>query len=1182
MDNTPKKDSELVFPHIFRLSASAGSGKTRNLSQRYAQFLLSSRIKARGGAAASGLNGIMAITFTNKAVNEMKERILSLLKSIALGKESELKQIKSVLDLSEEDDGAVENRAAALVDNIIKNYTDFNIKTIDSFLLDILTASLLETDIKPKFEIAANQLSYIDFSIDSLLSSANENEKIRKMFLGFIKNYASIEGKTGFNPRYAVTETVRELRYIENNAGKYFGIAENDDFIEESHKNIENLLNKIARGYSSSLPENLSEYGGLLGDLGNEINKLSGIKLNKTFQKGLYKIAKRDFTSSYWKKKDVKDILAGIKGGGGVETFAGAQSIWDDIRNTVKDIVLSAGRVKLYPYIEILRECRKIMAEKSKNDGVIFIDELKIKVNDLIKNDKVPDIYFNIGEQIYHYLIDEFQDTDRLQWDNLKALIENSISNGGSFFYVGDKKQSIYRFKGGDADLFDDAADGFRNNNILSGGGFYSENLKYNFRSEKLLVDFFNKTFEPGNLIGKLLYKNKNGSFSAVEDAYNKKTAELIYKIYENNAQSVNKEHIKSKGEELRGYIYIERFSADSRYGAESLNEDACYNGDASFTSELPETDGGAYAGTAAGDGAGAEIGGDIKKLALSKAVSIVNELIERNCALGDIAILTRTNKDSTDVVLKLKEEKISVKSEQSADIRNNRLIKETVSFIKFLNNPADNLSFINFISGDIFSSAVQSRLNPELKTEINNFILKSRNEDFIYLKFKKWKPSSLNYTGLDLWEGFISELFNGAGFYPVYDTLCKFYKKFDIYKNFDKGAGFFMRLIELAKDWELKGENGLDMFIDFFEDLRQDAEQFLIERGQTDGVNVLTMHKAKGLQFPVVIIPYSAIKTVPVNKIAAVCVGGEMCLYYTNKNEQEFLYGIDEGIDEVRAYIHEKSMNFIDELNLFYVSLTRAKSEIYIIIPPKIGADKNILSALFFDEKSGACVWESGEKRRNLAGASASGLGGATAINFFGGGSGEKYKNYGWKSRLFGAAKKEDIAQILDGSRRKGLLKGNFLHFILSKIDFLKKDGFISELEKIILNAANIFSSQPPDFKFDAESVMKELLCLLDIDEVKNWFFISEGDKNIINFNEKEIADSSGELKRIDRIVISRKEIAVIDYKTGFPDDAEMLKHKRQVSEYIDLVSGTGIYSGMNISGYILYTDKKEVRKVR
>lgn len=947
-NNILKKDTDLVFPHIFRLSASAGSGKTHSLVLRYVQFLLSSRVKKPAGDAGgmdistNGLNNITAITFTNKAANEMKERILQLLKKVAIGEKEESEQIRSIINIAGESDELLSSRASVLADNIIKNYTDFNVKTIDSFLAEIIRASLIGIDINPGFEIVTDKLSYIDFSIGKLLFEAKEDDRIRKIFLDFVKNYVLIENKTLFNPRRTINEVVGKLRDIEYSVGKYFDIAEyaDEDFIEKSHRDIDRLADKIVKEPAALFSGNISECGGLLGDLAGEISKLQGVRFKKIFEKGLAKILKKDFSSSFWKNSDVRNILAGVGAvdGDKWKAVGELQQIWDDIRGIIKDIILSIGGIKFYPYMEILKESKRIMGEKLKSDGVVLLDELKIKVNELIKGNMVPDIYFNIGEQVYHYLIDEFQDTDRLQWDNLRGLIENSLSNGGSLFYVGDKKQSIYRFKGGYADLFDDVTDEFCRNNLICEGNLYREKLQYNFRSKKILVDFFNETFNPKNLIEKLLFsENMESKPDRLEDAYRNKVGSLIYGVYENHEQfTVDEEDSKSK-EDFKGYIRIER-----------LSDDHANDNDAGL------------------------IG-----LSLSKTVDIIKGLAGagRRYMFRDIAILTRTNSNAADFVLKLKEEGVPVKSNQSADIRNNRLIMEIISFLKFINDPADNLSFINFISGKIFSVAVKYD-DLALRKGINDFMLKNAGKEFIYIKFKEWRTESAG----GLWDGYISELFNGVGFYSVYETVCRLYEKFDIYKNFSEHIGFFMHLLEIIKNREDTGENDLDLFIDFFEDTAQDAEQFLTEPDPSNNaVNVLTAHKAKGLQFPVVIAPYACIKKKPINRIMiASCPPphddcDKISLYYTNKNEQELLFGIDENLPETEGYILEKSMSFLDELNLFYVSLTRAKEELYIMAPSKIGKSRNELTSLFFEDERNADrgeengdnnILELGEKR--------------------------------------------------------------------------------------------------------------------------------------------------------------------------------------------------------------------------
>jgi len=1188
-----KKDKDLKFPHIFQLSASAGSGKTENLSLRYIQFNLSDKIRN------NYIDNIVAITFTNKAANEMKDRVLKLLKKTAIEDSETTDKVKDIIDAENSDETLyickggtkllqtaesqtadskntdsqnesrqtiVSQNASSIVDNIIKNWTDFNIKTIDSFLTDILSASLRETDIGPNFKIVTNVQPYIEFAIDELLLKVNSDSQIKELFLDFIENYLVIENKKSFNPRSAIIDIVKDLRDKENTNGKRFY---NKDI------NIYQVKQRIAQN-----KVNLSK------GIDNIEKKLPAlISFNKNFQNALKqeKINNYEFKSAYWQKKNLKDILKGISKNN-IDIIQPQleflQREWDKIRLVLEDIINDVGSIRFYSYIKILDAIRKILAEQARKEGVVFIDELKSRVKSLIKN-RVPEIYFNIGEQIYHYLIDEFQDTDRLQWEIIEDLVLNSLSNGGSLFYVGDKKQSIYRFKGSDVKLFEEIIDNDSKDNdskdyeflnhkhsasLLSSveaENIYREVLPVNFRSKDNLINFFNTTFTPANLKNIVPDDEEDGIKKAINQ-------EIIYFIEETYKNHEQKSKINLLGNEAEknaagnndlsadnnnlsnGYVYIERVSDNNLCGNQATREDADTN---------------------------------IKNI--KSTINIINDLKPRY-RLKDIAILVRTNEEARDLAVKLKKEGISVESEQSADIRYHPATGEVILFMKFLNRPDDNLSFATFITGDVFTTRTRLR-----KDEIYDWLLENKLSRYLYKDFQKWQE--------DIWNNYINDLFKSVGYLPAYDLVCLFYDRFNIYENFKDSIGFFMHLLELFKNREHEGENSLDMFLEFWEDKNQEYSQFLVRLNSSqDALKIFTIHKAKGLEFPVVIMPFASIENKNTNDNSKLIFNNNannLKLIYTNKDYQNILLSIDENLNEVnKAYIKERAMSFLDEINLFYVAATRAKDELYILMPAKTS---NKLQRLFFkdtdiidnikDEEKEKPVeigakFSSSKQGKRSGGESRKKAHGreeepAESAPFY------QLKNYDWKKHIYGISEKDEIKTLIDQNTQNQIKRGNIIHAVLSKFTIFNAAICIdrySQLRHLIdeeIKSEEIEGIEGIDLKPDGiEEIENELIDILNIAEVKPWFFIDDN-ININIYTEKDIVNSDGELKRIDRLIITAEKAIVIDYKTGIINSVKADKYRKQLKNYMNIISQ--IYPDKSVEGYILYIDEKRVQKI-
>src|ERR1700690_3931554 len=154
-----KKDTDIYFPHITVLKASAGSGKTHTLTKRYVQFILSGHI------LKNGLRNILAITFSNNAAREMKERVLSWLKSAYFDDPERMEELSQITSLDRE---RIRERAGLLVDEILDHYSDFQVRTIDSFMTTVFKSSAIDFGYNPDFEIVLNNNALMDYSFNIL------------------------------------------------------------------------------------------------------------------------------------------------------------------------------------------------------------------------------------------------------------------------------------------------------------------------------------------------------------------------------------------------------------------------------------------------------------------------------------------------------------------------------------------------------------------------------------------------------------------------------------------------------------------------------------------------------------------------------------------------------------------------------------------------------------------------------------------------------------------------------------------------------------------------------------------------------------------------------------------------------------------------------------------------------
>ncbi len=607
MPHTPilEKDTALKFPHALLISASAGSGKTYTLTQRYVQFLLSEKVPG------NGLPGILAVTFTNNAAKEMKARILAWLKELALDKNCrKMDETLALVSLGREEASA---RAAALVDRIISDYSDFHIQTIDSFLARVMAASVDELGLPLKSEITMAYDALLDVALYSMFARIGKTD----LPAGKVDEFLAVLPKTGSYPWNPVQRVKENFNSFLSQEGKTAGVL--------------------------AVPEAGSE-AGLKIKFTAALKLCSG--LIKRFGKGLVKPSSAAALAS----GSITDFLASYSFTYGIFNGVKKSSFpenWEKDIELLNELVIELTELNAaayyHPYAGIYDRFKaELELVKHGKTDVIHINDIAKKLSAYINAGNVPEIYLKLGERISHFLIDEFQDTNRLQWDVLRPLVEESISKAGSLFVVGDIKQAIYMFRNADYKImrdFLDKAEGKKEDAAYIsleplGGVLKYATLPVNYRSDGGILDHVNA-----------LFREKLKSAPKLIGA---DITELTA-----CSQSVPQDRQKS------GYVKTDILELDD---------------------------------------IGEPVGQREWLLAAVRGA-------QQRYPLNEIAILVAKNKRIGPVVEWLTGAGIPVASLSSLDIRKRRVVAELIAYLKFLETPSDDLAFADFITGDIFTA---------------------------------------------------------------------------------------------------------------------------------------------------------------------------------------------------------------------------------------------------------------------------------------------------------------------------------------------------------------------------------------------------------------------------------------------------------------------------------------------
>lgn len=1042
--------------------SSAGSGKTFTLVKEYLKLCL--KVESDFSFAA-----ILAITFTNKATYEMKERLMDTLKELSAGQGGVMNNL--LLDETGLSAEELKHRANRLLSAILHNYADFSISTIDKFSHRIIRTFAKDLNIAMNFQVELEEKRLLEEVIAEMLNEVGKNKVLSDLIIAFTmqkldeeKSWNVEDELLSFSSNLLKEEAMpflKRLRILTINDFKKL-----EQKFRKENLLISNKLTEIANAGLDLIKDNNIDPKAFAGNSKISIYFKNVADLNHEKIFPTKQLSSNIEKESWYLKTCTADQKAAI------ESIKGKlEKFYNEIQQLLEEHwpkYLSRAEVLKNSYsLALINQIEKRFSTLKQENAILNIADFNRIIAEEVLNEPMPFIYERLGERYRHIMIDEFQDTSVLQFLNLLPLIDESLAKGHENLLVGDAKQAIYRFRGGEVDQFSlmpDYVPELAEDNELSLQRLHTLKTQFNpnylvdnYRSSAAIVNFNNAFF---HFISNL------------------DISEKLNAIYMDHQQNII-------NTEIEGYVGI----SFSKGKAEELEE--------TF--------------------------GDL-------TIQSIQQCKEKGYRLNDIAILCRKRKEAAAIATRLKKEKIPVISSEALLLKKSSTVQFIMHLLMWLAEPkADEhkKAIVEYLS-------LSGRLGRSLEENFEHYLSKDFNFNELFQSFQK------SFSVEQLKSLSILEL-----------------------------VEYFIRLFSLNESYDVYLQSLQDVALDFTKTQGSDIVQFLNwwkERegvfsvtipDNIDAVSILTIHKSKGLEFPVVIYPYAKQEIthsgllkdyiwVDLENLDALNVPFALVEFSKNLSESSLK----------KYYEAELEKKEVDLINDTYVAFTRAAEALFIHAesPPKNAASTLKLASLLdqflsqssdfrFDEE----VYELGELRASVQKKEQTKLDNSIELS---------YPSFAWKDRLKISA--EHIHIELEGEKAPQQY-GDLLHELLAQIDNS------NELEPVLkqYHLNGIINTK------EQELIQHKLVTLLDKPEVSRFF-----DANYKSRREAALFTSAGNLIRPDRVVYFEGEIAVVDFKTGAKNE----KHQEQVLNYCHAIAST---TALPVKGYLLYTELEKLEEV-
>ncbi|MES2763396.1 MAG: UvrD-helicase domain-containing protein [Bacteroidota bacterium] len=484
--------------------SSAGSGKTFTLVKEYLKLALVDKHNL-----TKAYRGILAITFTNKAASEMKWRIIKALKEISLGSNDMLSElISDELKISKEE---LKKRAEVVLTDVLHNYSDFSIGTIDSFTHRIIRTFALDLKLPVNFQIETDSDAVFKKVISTLINNLGKDKLVTDYLVQF--SLAQIEENKNWDPEQTLIDFIKEI----NKEGVSELVDQLSKFNISDFETIKKQLRSITKEHETflktqgeqalklihekQLTANAFASGG--SGIYNFYVKLATLKETSTkelFGSNVTKTLEQDKWHGGKASAEEKTAIDSIK----TELDKIAFSVLNYLKENEQRYNVFVLIYKNIYAMGLVNELAKLTNEYKADENILFISEFNERISEVVNNEPTPFIFERLGDRYKHFLLDEFQDTSAMQWQNMLPLIDNALGNGNLNLIVGDGKQSIYRWRNADVEQFVSLPNinaASKNDLLVEREGSLIRNfegrvLDTNYRSESAIVKFNNVLFD--------------------------------------------------------------------------------------------------------------------------------------------------------------------------------------------------------------------------------------------------------------------------------------------------------------------------------------------------------------------------------------------------------------------------------------------------------------------------------------------------------------------------------------------------------------------------------------------------------------------------------------------------------------------------------------------------------------